>query len=827
MASYFDIMLSDAKEVKEIISSANSKSSEDGPTYAIKLKHAMKVLPTNFSLQKGIPVRRITSRGVWKPRVITLSSDKQALFITHSKIDGVSSQFASTLPKPFFTPSKGFKWFNDAERYVRHLDIADIDGWQVGAIGVQKLELAKTSVDQKDVDNILTIFHHGSKSFCFIVPEKKYCDHLVEGLKGMKNRYNLMSPWIDNDHLLLRYIYYDIDEDKSGTIDFKEFLEICKRINFSAPSNIQKMYVKFSKNKKQIMIEKALELLKAVANVNTATCADMVWDDVFGKDTDGVGPKKLLDNFLLGRQGESNSTLEDAKRFIESMDSLGNSKSSKTISKPEFIHFLHSKYNDAFDPAALAPLSSTKKLDLPLSNYWINTSHNTYLLGDQLQSWSSVEAYQNALDRGCKCLELDCWDGEVDKKTNQHMPVIFHGHTVTSKITFRSVCLVTKNYLIANPNTYPIILSLENHCSLPYQKVMANDMNEVFGKKLYIPTEEKYSGADLPSPEELRGMVVIKGKRPPEPDEGSTKPTEDHDDGDDDGMLSDVTSGGSVDSETERKTKPKSKIESELRKVTLLHGAKYKNFGQSIKQKPNVMHSIGETKITKIVGESEENAKLWREYNRNHMTRTYPAGKRVDSSNYNPVLAWAMGSQLVALNFQTHDSNLSLNDGLFRQAGKCGYIAKPASIMGGRKPDKRAVTISVLSARCLPKPKGAKTGELIDPYVQIDLHDIRVAGTTTEEHVTKSFTTATVNNNGFCPVWKKDNIAKFEVHNPDVAMIHFRIIDDDLGLDEKIASSAIPFSCLRNGYRSIQLYDENNTRTGPFESSILFVKIEY
>jgi hypothetical protein len=58
-------------------------------------------------------------------------------------------------------------------------------------------------------------------------------------------------------------------------------------------------------------------------------------------------------------------------------------------------------------------------------------------------------------------------------------------------------------------------------------------------------------------------------------------------------------------------------------------------------------------------------------------------------------------------------------------------------------------------------------------------------------------------------------------------MIHFRIIDDDLGFDDKLASSAIPFTCLRKGYRSVQLYDENDTRTGPFESSTLFVKIEY
>jgi len=180
----------------------------------------------------------------------------------------------------------------------------------------------------------------------------------------------------------------------------------------------------------------------------------------------------------------------------------------------------------------------------------------------------------------------------------------------------------------------------------------------------------------------------------------------------------------------------------------------------------------------------------------------------------------------VAFNFQTSDSSLTLNDGLFRQAGGCGYIAKPKSLMGGPKSSKKVVQISVLSARCLPKPQGAKTGEVIDPFIQIDLHDVRVTDTGTEEHTKESFKTSTVDNNGLCPVWNDAN-TKFEIHNPDVAMIHFRIIDKDVGSDDKLCSSAIPVTCLRQGYRNVQLYDHNNTRTGPFECSTLFVKIEY
>jgi len=58
--------------------------------------------------------------------------------------------------------------------------------------------------------------------------------------------------------------------------------------------------------------------------------------------------------------------------------------------------------------------------------------------------------------------------------------------------------------------------------------------------------------------------------------------------------------------------------------------------------------------------------------------RTYPAGMRIDSSNFNPVIFWAFGLQSVALNYQTVDSALHINTAMFEQNGGCGLVLKPA-----------------------------------------------------------------------------------------------------------------------------------------------------
>ena len=58
-----------------------------------------------------------------------------------------------------------------------------------------------------------------------------------------------------------------------------------------------------------------------------------------------------------------------------------------------------------------------------------------------------------------------------------------------------------------------MILSIENHCSVEQQHVMASHLTAIFGDSLYVEAKEGATLSSLPSPEELKGRVIVKGKK--------------------------------------------------------------------------------------------------------------------------------------------------------------------------------------------------------------------------------------------------------------------------------------------------------------------------
>jgi len=193
-------------------------------------------------------------------------------------------------------------------------------------------------------------------------------------------------------------------------------------------------------------------------------------------------------------------------------------------------------------------------------------------------------------------VELDCWDGPKGD------PIIFHGHTLTGQINFKDVIQAVKDHAFT-ASEYPIILSFENHCSIPQQQQMAKYCHQILGDLLYVPSLT--ADGKLPSLESCKNKVLVKAKKLMS--KGADEDEEEDEDKAEQEKAADVKGkegkieDASKDAGPKKKKSKPPKIAQELSDITFLAGCHFKTWEKSANESAaNEMSSFSEPKTEKV-----------------------------------------------------------------------------------------------------------------------------------------------------------------------------------------------------------------------------------
>ncbi|KAG4091984.1 PLC-like phosphodiesterase [Neocallimastix lanati (nom. inval.)] len=553
----------------------------------------------------------------------------------------------------------------------------------------------------------------------------------------------------------------------------------------------------------------------------------------------------------------------------------------------DFVNYLTSNEN---------MINSFDVLDdsYPLNDYFMASSHNTYLVSNQLSGGASVEAYVRCMQKGCRCIEVDCWDGPRGQAKATH------GGTLTGNIIVKDILKAVSIYAFKK-TPYPMLISLENHCSIPQQITLANDIREILKDNVILcPFNTNLD--TLPPLSQLKFKVIIKvefklsftkslktGKDAAIPmdehtgnngqynydddddtddenlgeqeggdnDEGAKEEDYDDQDSDEESKISklkmsllSITKNESSETGGDRnqnddddddeqdylditegyQTSDTYPVALELATLTVYCKSKpFKGINTAlINAKHEYACCISEAASVDLY---KHNTNKYVLLNQIQMTRVYPVGKRITSSNYNPVPHWLCGCQIVALNYQTFDRGTDVNDAMFQQTNYQGYVLKPYYLRSGAeyRPSKAwsRLTIEIISAQKLVKPKFKDEGDIIDTQVTVEVLADSVmkegkGSSDMGDEIKNKYRSKVIRDNGFNPVFNEK--VSYNFKNPELAFLRIKVHEYNLLKKQVIGSFTLPVKKLKSGYRHLTLRDR---RGDPLPFSNIFIRVTH
>uniref|UniRef100_A0A3B3BVR4 Phosphoinositide phospholipase C n=1 Tax=Oryzias melastigma TaxID=30732 RepID=A0A3B3BVR4_ORYME len=689
------------------------------------------------SMLVGAMMRKIKSRTWKKQRYFRLQDDCMTIWYKSKKAGNAHSTFS----------------------------VSEVEAVREG----HQSEVLLSIADEFPANRCFTLVFRGRKGNLDLVAESaeeaqtwvKGIRKLIENVENMGEREKL-DQWISD-------WFKKADKDRDGRMNFKEVRDLLKMMNIDMnEDHALRLFTLADKSCTGSLEDDEFVLFYKMLTQREDVLA--VFQE-FSSDGQTLSQRDLED-FLREEQLEGDNVQQHAMHLIEQYEPSETAKMLNIMTFDGFLMYLGSTEGSIFNPQQRGIYQN---MALPLCHYFISSSHNTYLMEDQLRGQSSVEGYIRALNRGCRCVEVDCWDGANGE------PIVYHGHTFTSKILFKDVVTAVGNYAF-KVSEYPVILSIENHCSVEQQRVMAQHLCHILGEKLLKKPLDGHASNSLPSPEDLKGKILVKAKKIGGLEENI-------------GTLVEDSLSGEVTDEDDMKSKQD--LSKELSDcVVYCKSFHFRSFRHSqLHSKFYEVASFTESKARKYLKESASSFKLY-------------------LSSFGTV----------ALNFQTAGEGMDLNDGLFSQNGCCGYVLKPSFMQQTKSgfdpesPQKQEdyqpviLNIQVISGQQLPKVN-IKEGSIVDPLVRVEIHGVPLDQAKQE--------TRYIENNGFNPVWH--DYLRFTIHTPELALVRFVVEDyDKTSKNDFVGQYTVPLTCMQQGYRHIHLLSRDGTSIPP---SSLFVHV--
>ncbi|KAL2854884.1 PLC-like phosphodiesterase [Aspergillus pseudoustus] len=572
-------------------------------------------------------------------------------------------------------------------------------------------------------------------------------------------------------------------------------------------------------------------------------------------------PIATLSPVLKSRLDQIYKTLTSSPSTAFLKDIQRNAHVTETVDPLSSLAAFHA-YMASAASAALGP-ASQPDISAPITDYFISSSHNTYLTGNQLYSDAAASAYTNALLNGCRCVEIDVWDGEPDsnsedssssdnekstdkskvpkrKKTVKSRigsilgrkspskeiplsegkaadpvkvgpvrlePQVLHGHTLTKGTTFREVCYAIRDSAFV-ASDLPVIVSLEVHASLEQQETMVEIMEDAFKGLLIEVTPEMEAHSTPPPLSDLKRRILVKVKWIPAAAQGE----EDVDDRTDD--LEQLAQTPSAQSASVPQ-KPAKILHALSRHAIFTKGFSFKQFAQPEAKVPGHVFSLSERAARQA---DEKYGKALFEHNRKYFMRIYPYGLRVNSSNLDPTFFWRRGAQIVALNWQNADKGMMLNQGMF--AGEQGWVLKPRGYRS-TEPESAPIirkkvdlSIEILAAQDIALPPGDTNVKSFKPYVACYLHvetpeeAANGAGDDSTDSEKTSYKRQTKSSEGINPDFGSQKLQFPTLSGvvDELTFVRFKIKDDEIGRDSLSSWACIRLTRLQQGYRVIRLH---------------------